>query len=80
MEEKITKTENKNTHQKERYFFYTDQLTVGYDGKPLIKEINIQLKKGEILTLIGPKSIHFSEKMEPESQQFLRASPDSLPQ
>ena len=36
------------------YFFYTDQLTVGYDGKPLIKEINIQLKKGEILTLIGP--------------------------
>ena len=34
------------------YFFYTDQLTVGYDGKPLIKEINIQLKKGEILTLI----------------------------
>ena len=37
------------------YFFYTDQLTVGYDGKPLIKEINIQLKKGEILTLIGPK-------------------------
>ena len=36
------------------YFFYTDQLTVGYDGKPLIKEINIQLNKGEILTLIGP--------------------------
>ena len=27
------------------YFFYTDQLTVGYDGKPLIKEINIQLNK-----------------------------------
>lgn len=36
------------------YFFYTDQLTVGYDGKPLIKEINIRLNKGEILTLIGP--------------------------
>lgn len=36
------------------FFFYTDQLTVGYDGKPLIKEINIQLNKGEILTLIGP--------------------------
>ena len=56
MEEKITetKTENQNTNQKEQYFFYTDQLTVGYDGKPLIKEINIQLRKGEILTLIGP--------------------------
>ena len=36
------------------YFFYTDQLTVGYYGRPLIKEINIQLNKGEILTLIGP--------------------------
>ena len=47
------------------YFFYTDQLTVGYDGKPLIKEINIQLNKGEILTLIGPngagKSTNFEE-------------------
>ena len=36
------------------WFFYTDELTVGYDGKPLIKKINIQLNKGEILTLIGP--------------------------
>ncbi len=35
-------------------FSYTDQLTVGYDGKPLIREINIQLNRGEILTLIGP--------------------------
>lgn len=40
--------------KEEQYFFYTDQMTVGYDGKPLIREINIQLKKGEILTLIGP--------------------------
>ena len=47
-----TKTENKNTEQ--QYFFRTEQLAVGYDGKPLIREINIQLKKGEILTLIGP--------------------------
>ena len=44
------------------YFFYTDQLTVGYDGKPLIKEINIQLKKGEILTLIGPNGAGKSTK------------------
>ncbi len=47
------------------YFFYTDQLTVGYDGKPLIKEINIQLNKGEILTLIGPercRQIYHSEE------------------
>ncbi len=36
------------------YFFSTKQLTVGYNGKPLIKDIEIQLKKGQILTLIGP--------------------------
>ncbi len=36
------------------YFFRTEKLTVGYDGKPLIKDIEIHLNKGQILTLIGP--------------------------
>ena len=36
------------------YFFSTQQLTVGYNGKPLIKDIGIRLPKGRILTLIGP--------------------------
>lgn len=36
------------------YYFQTEQLAVGYQGISLIKEINIQIKKGEILTLIGP--------------------------
>ena len=36
------------------YFFSTEQLTVGYDGKPLIRDIQIGLKRGRILTLIGP--------------------------
>lgn len=35
-------------------FFCTEKMTVGYGGKPLIKEIEIQVRKGEILTLIGP--------------------------
>lgn len=35
-------------------FFSTKQLTVGYDGRPLIRDIEIGLKKGHILTLIGP--------------------------
>ena len=35
-------------------FFTTQQLTVGYQKKPLIRDIEIRLKKGEILTLIGP--------------------------
>lgn len=38
----------------EEYYFYTKGLTVGYHGVPLIKDIEICLKKGEILTLIGP--------------------------
>ena len=50
----IKETENNKADRQEQYFFRTDQLTVGYDGKPLIREINIQLNKGEILTLIGP--------------------------
>lgn len=36
------------------YYFHTKDLTVGYNGKPLIKDISVRLKKGEILTLIGP--------------------------
>lgn len=39
---------------KDTFYFYTEGLTVGYHGVPLIKEIEISLKKGEILTLIGP--------------------------
>lgn len=38
----------------EKYFIHTEQMTVGYDGKPLIRDIEISLKRGEILTLIGP--------------------------
>lgn len=36
------------------YYFQTKGLTVGYDGKPLIRDITIQIAKGEIVTLIGP--------------------------
>lgn len=36
------------------YFFRTKDLSVGYGGKALIHDINIELKKGEILTLVGP--------------------------
>lgn len=36
------------------YYFKTEKLSVGYDGKPLIENVEFSLKKGEILTLIGP--------------------------
>lgn len=36
------------------YYFHTKQLCVGYRGKALVKDIEIGLEKGEILTVIGP--------------------------
>ncbi len=36
------------------YFFTTKKMCVGYDNKPLIREMEISLSKGEILSLIGP--------------------------
>lgn len=36
------------------YYISTEHLTVGYDGVPLIKDIEIGVRRGEILTLIGP--------------------------
>ena len=33
---------------------YTENMTVGYDGKALIRDIRLSLEKGRILTLIGP--------------------------
>jgi iron complex transport system ATP-binding protein len=36
------------------YYISTEQMTVGYDGRPLIENINIGVRRGEILTLIGP--------------------------
>lgn len=36
------------------YYFQLQKLSVGYNGKPLIRDIEIGIKKGEIVTLIGP--------------------------
>ena len=35
-------------------YLYTQDLSVGYDGKVLIHDINIAVERGKILTLIGP--------------------------
>ena len=32
----------------------TENLVVGYDKHPLIKNVNLRVKSGEVLTLIGP--------------------------
>ena len=36
------------------YYFQTKNMTVGYDGRPLIRDITIGVERGEIVTLIGP--------------------------
>ena len=36
------------------WYLYTEHMDVGYDGVPLIRNIEIGVRRGEILTLIGP--------------------------
>ena len=38
----------------DHYYFSAKKMCVGYNNQPLIKEIEIKLLKGEILSLIGP--------------------------
>ncbi|MGI5979192.1 MAG: ABC transporter ATP-binding protein [Oscillospiraceae bacterium] len=38
----------------EEYYIYTEHMSVGYDGMPLIENIELGVRRGEILTLIGP--------------------------
>lgn len=35
-------------------FLETEKLAVGYDGKPLIRDVCLQVQRGKIVTLIGP--------------------------
>lgn len=35
-------------------FIYTENMTVGYDKIPLIEQIELHVRRGEIVTLIGP--------------------------
>ncbi len=36
------------------YYFKLESLAAGYDGKPVVSEVEASLPKGNILTLIGP--------------------------
>lgn len=38
----------------EQYYFTTKAMCVGYENRPLIRNVEIALEKGEILSLIGP--------------------------
>lgn len=39
------------------YFLQTKQLAVGYQGEPVLRDVTIEIPKGEIVTLIGPNGV-----------------------
>ena len=43
-----------NLENEEKIYFYTEDLQVGYGGKQILNPVRIGIKKGEILTLVGP--------------------------
>ena len=49
------------------FFFRTSDLSVGYGGRTLIHDIEISVRAGEILTLIGPNGsgIHHPQEHHP---------------
>lgn len=50
--------------------FYTDRLSVGYDGRPLIEDIRLSVRRGEIMTLIGPNGAGKSTILKTLSRQL----------
>lgn len=55
-----------------KYYFKTESLVVGYHKQPLIKNIEIGLEKGEILTLIGPNGVGKSTVLKSIANQLAR--------
>ncbi len=47
-----------------------ENLTIGYNKNPLIKDINIAVKRGEIVTLIGPNGAGKSTLLKSLSRQL----------
>ncbi len=56
------------------YYFHTEQVSVGYQGKSLVKDIGIGLKKGEILTVIGPNGAGKSTFLKSVARQLAPVS------
>ena len=52
-------------------FFETDKLCVGYDGKAVVKDISLLIKKGGILTMIGPNGTGKSTILDASSSTVL---------
>ncbi|MBO4982373.1 MAG: ABC transporter ATP-binding protein [Lachnospiraceae bacterium] len=52
------------------YYFEAKKMSVGYQGRPLISDIEISLKKGQILTLIGPNGVGKSTVLKSIARQL----------
>ncbi len=52
------------------YFVKLKNLTVGYGGKPLLSDMNVAIRKGEIVTLIGPNGAGKSTILKSISRQL----------
>ncbi|MDD2971885.1 MAG: ABC transporter ATP-binding protein [Lachnospiraceae bacterium] len=59
-------------------YLETKKLAVGYQGKPLIQEIELSLSKGEIITLIGPNGVGKSTILKSISKQLKLISGEVL--
>lgn len=52
------------------FWFSCEKMTVGYNGKPLISDIDIGVNRGEILTLIGPNGAGKSTILKTAAKQL----------
>ncbi len=52
------------------YFFKTNKLSVGYDGKAIVKDVEIGINKGEIISIIGPNGAGKSTVLKSIAKQF----------
>ena len=49
--------------EEKEFYFKTQNLSVGYNRKPILENISLGVYKGQILTLIGPNGLVVIEEI-----------------